>query len=294
MAALRLTVTYPMRRKLSGTRRFSHSRILDVRRRWLRSLLYRVFTLGEVLSIIISASLSASLRADPKHLAGGWQIFSPPLAWIQDRAWLLLIAVGLFLAISTAMRKIVGPPWIWDAIHSHLDSFREYAFPDQPGDMLHEHRVTLFKRVQWHWCLRKWPWSGWLVPVERSGHTTRRTSAAFRAPDDANEAEGVAGATWASKSAVPVPELPDLSGQPSPEDVADYAKKTYVSKEWVEAYIKRGRPLAKSFLGIPVDVSGKRWGVIVLDSKREMRNSPGKLSLYTILAKFLSTLLERA
>lgn len=246
------------------------------------------------MSIIISASLSASLRADPKHLTGGWQIFSPPLAWIQDRAWILLIAVGLFLALSTSVRKIVGPPWVWDAIHSYLDSFREYAFPDQPGDMLHEHRVTLFKYVRWHWCLKKWPWSGWLVPVERSGHTTRRTSASFRAPDDANEAEGVAGATWASKLAVPVVDLPDLSAEPSADDVAQYARKTFVSKEWVEAYIRRGRPLARAFLGIPVELGGKRWGVIVLDSRREMHNSSRNLNLYTILSKFLSKLLEKA
>jgi len=194
---------------------------------------------------------------------------------------------------STAARRAVGPPWIWDAIHSNLDSFRDYAFPDQQGDMLHEHRVTLFKYVRWHWCFKKWPWSGWLVPVERSGFTTRRTSAAFRAPDDANEVEGVAGATWASKSAVPVPELPDISAQSPAEQIAEYAKKSFVSKAWVEAYIKKGRPLARSFLGIPVDVRGKRWGVIVLDSRRDMRNSAMKLNLYTILAKFLSTLLER-
>jgi hypothetical protein len=151
-----------------------------------------------------------------------------------------LLAIGIFLAISEAMRKVVGPPWLWDAIHSYLDSFRDYAFPDQPGDMLHEHRVTLFKHVRWRWCLKKWPWSGWLVPVERSGHTTRRTSAVFRAPDEANDAEGVAGVTWASKSAVPVPELPDLSGQPSVAEISEYAKKTFVSTEWVEAYIRRG------------------------------------------------------
>ena len=244
--------------------------------------------------MLISGSLAASIRADPKHLTGVWQVFVSPLMWIQDRAWLFLIAIGIFIAAATAARRAVGPPWVWDAIHSNLDSFRDYAFPDQPGDMLHEHRVTLFKYVRWHWCLRKWPWSGWLVPVERSGHTTRRTNTAFRAPDDANDAEGVAGVTWASKSALPIHELPDLSGQPSSEEVADYAKKTFVSQEWVEAYIKRGRMLARSFLGIPVEVGGKRWGVLVLDSKREMRNSPRNLNLYTILSKFLSKLLERA
>jgi hypothetical protein len=196
-----------------------------MRRRWLRQIIYSGLTVGQVSAILTSATLSASLRVDPKQLQGPWAIFASSLVWIQNRAWLLLFAVGIYLVISEIFRKVIGPPWVWDAIHHSLDLFQDYAFLPQPGDMLQDHRVTLFRHVRWRFCLMKWPWSGWLVPVERSGHTTRRTSVAFRAPDDANEAEGVAGVTWAGKLPVPVLDLPDMSVKSSLEDVDLYAQK---------------------------------------------------------------------
>jgi hypothetical protein len=257
-------------------------------------MIYQAFTAGQVAAIVLSAMLSGSLRADPNKLNGAWALFAPSLIWIQNRAWIFLLLLGAFLAASEIARKVVGPPWVWDAVHYYLDVFQEYAFPEQAGDMLHDHRVTLFKYVRWRWCLRRWPWSGWLVPLERSGHTTQRTNIAFRAPDDASQAEGVAGATWASKWAVPVSDLPDLSENSSAQDIQSYAEKTFVSAEFLGKYMRRGRPLARSFLGIPVEVKSKRWGVVVMDSKREMHVAPRYLSLYTIIARFLSRLLERA
>ena len=265
-----------------------------MRKRWFRHFIYRTFTVGQVVAIIVSATLSGSLKADPNKLNGTWALLAPLLVWIQDRAWIFLLVLGAFLGASEIVRKVIGPPWVWDAVHYYLDVFQEYAFPEQAGDMLHDHRVTLFKYVRWRWCFRRWPWSGWLVPVERSGHTTQRTSTAFRAPDDASQTEGVAGATWASKWAVPVGELPDMSGQPSAQDIQSYAEKTFVTAEFVRMYMGKGRPLARSFLGIPVEVKGKRWGVVVMDSKREMHVSPRYLNLYTIISRFLSKLLEKA
>jgi len=85
-----------------------------------------------------------------------------------------------------------------------------------------------------------------------------------------------------------------LTAASSPEDVGLYAERTFVRTEWVEEYIRKGRPLARSFIGIPVEVAGNRWGVLVLDSKREMRSAPTTLKLYTLVARFLATLLERA
>lgn len=264
-----------------------------MRWRWIRHSAYRFFTIVESVAAIVSVSAAAALRADPKQLRGTWALFAPWLFWVQNRAWILIVAATLSLVVAGVFRRVVGPPWVWAAIHRQLDLFQEYAFSDQVGDMLHDHRVTLFKHVRWRWCLKKWPWSGWLVPVERSGHTTRRTSAAFRAPDDANRAEGVAGAAWASRSAVPVVDLPDLSGAPTADNLRAYADRTFVPIEWVEDYRRRGRPLAQSFVGIPVEVTGKRWGVLVLDSKREVRSTQTTLKLYTLIARSLATLLER-
>jgi len=265
-----------------------------MRKRWFRRLLYHALTAAQWTAVVISGAVSASLRAKVTDLHGTWASFAPLLDWVQDRAWLILLVVPVCIAIVEFLRRFTGPPWVWDAIHHHLDLFQEYAFPDQSGDMLHNHRVTLFKYVSWRWCWSKWPWSGWLIPFERSGHTTQHSSARFRVPDDAERIEGVAGATWASRGAVVVTDLPDLQNQPSEGDIRTYAQRTYVTEEWLRVYINKRRPLARSFVGIPVNVKGNRWGVIVLDSRGEMLVGPTILKLYTLISRIFGKLLERA
>ena len=109
-------------------------------------------------------------------------------------------------------------------VNQALAKFRKTCFPDVPnGEPLDNNRVTLFKRVAWKWRLKEWrnplwPWgwwrfpgSGWLVAVNRSGHATQGSSSAFLAPDDAPQAEGVAGRAWRGDGTIRVPNLPDLS-----------------------------------------------------------------------------------
>jgi hypothetical protein len=187
----------------------------------------------------------------------------------------------------------IGPPWLWETIHHHLDVFRDYAFGDEAANQLHHHRVTLFRYYRWRFCFRRWPWSGWLVPVERSGHTTRRTGVAFKAPDNADQAEGVAGVTWASRELLPVESLPILDNSSSEADIQTYATRTWVSEKWIEHALGHGKILARSYVGIPVLVKGVRWGVLVLDSRGDVRTSKRYRDLYNLLAAFLSKLLER-
>jgi GAF domain len=203
------------------------------------------------------------------------------LAFSHNSAWWLVPACVAVTAAAKGISAIMGPPRVWKSVRKVLDKHREKAFDVEDGDPAHFYRVTLFKRVQWTACNRastywewgwwRWPWSGWLVPVVRSGHTTQKTKTIFLAPDDAGNAEGVAGQVWASDQTIIVEDLPEITDRSSDEEVKEYAKKTFVSEEWVRKRIGKN-PLSRSICGMPVEVESVKWGVLVLDSMR-----PGSL-----------------
>jgi hypothetical protein len=128
------------------------------------------------------------------------------------------------------------------------------------------------------------------MPVERSGHTTRRKISVFLAPDDADRAEGIAGQTWAQNQVVLVSDLPSLEGNAVPQEVIkEYARSTWISEEWAHCR----RPQARSFCGIPVEVKGKLWGVIVIDSRGTKIAGRTSVQVYTLVGRFLGKLLEK-
>jgi GAF domain-containing protein len=98
------------------------------------------------------------------------------------------------------------------------------------------------------------------VTVERSGHFTRQAREAFWAPDQAEYAHGVAGRTWATQRVLPIINLPDPSDE---THIADYARQSFVPLAWVRKTNER----ARSYFGIPIEVRGRPWGVVVLDSR---------------------------
>ena len=245
---------------------------------------------------VFSATLKAGTPAEIQEIH---TIIGPALVWAQTHAleWLFWMVVAAGLA--QVLRRYLGPPWVWQLIESSLGDFRQYVFPENADDSEeHHHRVTLFKYVRLTWA---WPpkW-GWLVPVARSAHTTRHGIAKFRAPDDADSAEGIAGRTWAKKNALVVSELPDLKGTSPAEDFERYARATSVNVGWLRKRLakKPDRPFARSYGGYPVLVGGKAWGVIVLDSRSEKGVTNEKYKphseYYRMHAKFLGQLLERA
>jgi hypothetical protein len=186
--------------------------------------------------------------------------------------WLWSLAFILTILTKYADKKFCDR-WGHDAVKEMLEILREKGFPGSV-DPVHYHRVTLFRYKKWRLCWRMWPWSGWLVPVVRSGHTTLNHRTCFLAPDDADKTEGVAGHCWSTKSVVLVPsedskvQLPcindDAAKPHDPYPLADtYAKATFVCTDWV----LNKKPHSRSFLGIPVVVKGEPWGVVIIDSR---------------------------
>lgn len=129
------------------------------------------------------------------------------------------------------------------------------------------------------------------MPVERSGHTTRKSNTKFAIPDDADNAEGIAGQAWARNQVVVVSDLPEIKEGTSQKDIKDYSNKTWVTDEWV----KRNRPQSRTYCGMPVEVKGKLWGVLVFDS-RAINAIDGEAASqeYSIFAGLIGELLERA
>lgn len=259
-----------------------HRRLLNIA--WY--VLYVLQWVGGLLLILIGAALKADLAKVSKWsaLAGG------TLSWLQSTGWFSLTLLTLGLGLAELLRKLLGPPWVWGVIRDLLDQFQGYVFRDKGNEPLHFHRVTLFKYCRWRVCFSRWPWSGWLMPVERSGHTTRRKISVFLAPDDADRAEGIAGQTWAQNQVVLVSDLPSLEGNAVPQEVIkEYARSTWISEEWAHCR----RPQARSFCGIPVEVKGKLWGVIVIDSRGTKIAGRTSVQVYTLVGRFLGKLLEK-
>lgn len=241
------------------------------------------------LCILASASAAAAVKADPvvvsakvAPLLGSLVSWSQPQTW-----WLSPSLLGLGALISAAQRGI-GDPSKWRVVHHVLEEFQEHIFGDENGE-LHEHRVTLFKHVRWRMSLRGAPWTGWLVPVERSGNTTHHSVTYFKAPDEADKLEGVAGIAWNSRKAVEVELLPDLNAIGCTEEhFQDYAKRTRSNLEKAKA--KKFR--ARSYYAIPVEVKGERWGALVIDSRSSTLKKKKIRDQQHFVLSFLSKTLE--
>jgi hypothetical protein len=275
-----------------------------------RNALYRFFNGLQYVSISL-VPVVGGLTKLPTDQLSKWKTWLPiiePIGfYVQNEAWWLLLLLSGLAGISKFACAYIGEPWVWKTIQTTLDELQSHAFK-QNADPLHHHRVTLFKHKQfrfrvkpwrskfWPWGKYRWPLSGWLVPVARSGYTTQKTKTVFLAPDDADAAEGVAGQAWCCNWMIPVSGLPDLYANQTTENIEAYAKSTWLRSDLVKMRLVNNYAMARSYLGIPIEVKGRRWGVLVLDSRSpDGIWSPEGLryETYKVMAKFLERLLER-
>ncbi len=269
---------------------------------WRRT--HRALTITQVVSIFGIVAFSASQNIDTEWVARQASVLKEPVEFLQlwNRALSPLLA-GLII-LCQWLKKIVGPPRIWQALTDVLTTFRDVVYPDKDDDDVHQNRITLFKykRV----CLRArcfWKvWGGWLVPVVRTGHTTLTGPTIFRAPDRPEQArikrgkprgakdvqQGVAGMAWNREKVYMVANLPAVANEPGDPDLAEYAERTGVSIDW----LRRTKPLARSYCGIPIEVGGRRWGVVVLDSHNPegIRETGQMQRKYELLGRIVRTL----
>ena len=256
-----------------------------------RLVIYQVCRCLKIVAGVAAALIPASLKAEPSKI--GWEWGSSIVKSLQGEAYWLIPCSLILVGLLSLLQKEIGAPWVWDHVHFLLDRIQEVAFPPTlvSGD-LHHHRVTLFKYSTFCFVWKKWPWTGWLHAVERSGHSTRRRSVCFRAPDDADHAEGVAGIAWARKGAVILNNLPDLyEANLADKKLESYAKATRVSP----GMLKHRLPHSRSFYAIPVESKNRIWGVIVIDSRSpEIKTATEIAASFSLIGKYLGKLLEKA
>lgn len=216
---------------------------------------------------------------------------------MQAHAWWIIVAGPIVVAAAQFVRRKYGTPWLADTINKLLTEFRDDVFARQNNDAIDRHRVTLFR----HRAFRFPKLSlGWLEPVARSGHLTQRGITWFKAPDRADRAEGVAGRAWRCQSWIVVPnptenrQLPNIDWKSNERTISEYAESTFVTPQWVQQRRKAKRAMARSFCAIRVQVKGKPWGVLVLDSQSENPPDISTVSTrFSAVASVLSPLLER-
>lgn len=245
-----------------------------MRRLTVWRVVYRLFWFAQYAAFVGAALLGAVQKAGKPE---DWNPFWGSIVRFGQAYLWLVPLLGVLGLVGKLVCDYIGPPWVWAVVQKIVDKFAEKAFEPVPGAAAHDYRVTLFRHT---WALERpwrgkrrpgerwrWPWSGWLVPVVRSGHTTQNTNAIFLAPDDAYNAEGVVGQTWANRKVVQTRELPDLNVDSSDSNIREYATQTFVAEEWVRQRLRERKPFPLTLCGIPVEVGGRVWGVIVLDSR---------------------------
>ncbi|MGV3626892.1 MAG: hypothetical protein ACO1PN_04295 [Betaproteobacteria bacterium] len=205
-------------------------------------------------------------------------VLTPLVTWVMINACWIVFTLTLIAAVIKLFRERLDSQWKWSLIQELMNRIAKEAFTGTAGAN-HHHRATLFQHVQWCWICPyhgRWfwpwgsgrmPWSGWLVPVIRSGYATQKSKTVFLAPDDADKAEGVAGLIWASDKEMVIQTPTAISSTSTTAEVNRYMSDTHVSPGWVQQQIDSGNVLHASFRGIPIEVKGQKWGVLLLDSR---------------------------
>ena len=207
----------------------------------------------------------------------------PTVAGILDKfdqhsLTIFMVLLGAFILGRILSRK--GDVLAWRTVQAQIDILQRIAFPGQAGDLNDNHRVTLFKHKDWNWSRffsragfqnawkrRSWPWSGWLVPVVRSGHTGKGTKTVFWCPDEGRKAEGLAGFCWSSDAGVSKEGLPSIRMVSSEENKEKYCRQSFMPRPMLDTYCSEGKPLARNILALPImNGVGDKWGVLVFDS----------------------------
>ena len=213
----------------------------------------------------------------------------PSLALAVPPWWLLPILL-LLLPLVEWFRRYTDRVTLWPVVKSTLDDFRRHLF-GSVDDPAHHHRVTLFRRCWWVWRMKtvRNPAIGWVKVFERSGHTTQNSRTIFRAPNEPDNARGIAGTTWAWDKVVFVEDLPDLSGNPSEKKIAEYASRSNCDID----DISNRRPRSRALCGIPIEVKGRKWGVLVIDSRNPTLPRAAIEANQPFVARYLGRVLER-
>jgi len=277
--------------------------------RSFKNTIYKIASWLLGTSVFLITVIGGSLRIDLSDASAPGGVWGNIIGWLQNWGVVQLVFLGLIAAFSSLLKVWAGNPQLWNAIEDFVNIIREHVFLEKyNNEPQHHHRVTLFKYRKFKffiWPLRGWspwgkfrhPFSGWLVPVTRSGYATIRGGTTFLAPDDADDAEGIGGLCWQTGGMVVSDDLPELVKGSSSELFELYAGKTNTSEEFIEDRMSAGKVIPRSLCSIPI-FTGKRrpWGVLVLDSRQPdaIKSPVENPTTYSLAQKLTGILLENS
>ncbi|WP_216906814.1 hypothetical protein [Synechococcus sp. CCY 0621] len=199
----------------------------------------------------ISNASHGTFLADLANWANPWQPVVLPI---------LSTVLPLLEALARS-----STPWKWVAIQSCLDEFARavYSSRDHQNDFEYQHRATIY-RVQYGCvAMLKPPWHKYFVPIARSGTVTKNTRSIFRFSDHPNDMEGVVGQAWCMNGRwVEIKDVPTPHPTMTDKEKQDYFNLVRVP---VDKAIEMNYN-AKAYAAISIELNGKRWGVLILDS----------------------------
>lgn len=240
----------------------------------------------------------ASLKADQDWLKSNIPVLVAPAEFVVNTAFLTLPLCTIASALTGVRKKNKAIDGIERTVKSLLNDFRGSAFPEDDPEV--DHQITLFRHQKWGWrrfniFKGQMPWHGWLVPFARSGEFGQISKTRFYAPmHNPDKIEGFAGKIFRNKNCEYILGLPDLnSSNTGKKNKAKYARATNVSLSWVEKRIESKQRFARSFWGVHIEVDGKIWGVLLIDSKASNLKGKNELkSEFRQTGLALSTLLS--
>ncbi|WP_313218270.1 hypothetical protein [Stenotrophomonas sp.] len=232
------------------------------------------------------------MKAKPEEVSRKLGEAGPFVAWVlthlQQNAWWLSPVLLVAAVAMKGAKKFLGEPEVWKELQRVIDDIRSDVYGTQSGSYHHHHRVTLYEyRRRWLYWI---PWSFWLMPFVRSGHTSKSNVRCFRVhPKSPGCLNGFAGKAWESEGAIHVEQLPSLTTSSTADEYSRYAEDTNMAV----AALKKKLSSSRSYWAVRVMVKGEPWGVLVLDSVSDTlskRKADGAFKQY---ARVFSLLLPR-
>lgn len=255
----------------------------------LKLLFYGSLAVIEFIAAVALAYLTWAVPIDIKTSPfADWPTWIiSALQWQQGHSLILLTICASSYLITYIGRRQIRSPRLTKVLKNVLDDAHSLAFPLHQGDPMHDHRITLYQRRnimymplgKRDWEEKKWyqphnwwgtdnkPWSGWLIPIARSGHTTQKLRTVFLADKNRARSEGVCGQAWEIKKGIKVDSITAVNEKSKQGTISKHCRQSYGIPEMVQKRIEEGFNGRRSIAAIPIIIDdGDVWGVLCLDS----------------------------
>ncbi|WP_337244694.1 hypothetical protein [Luteimonas sp. gir] len=196
--------------------------------------------------------------------------------WLEYYGVLVLLGFGLLLLKCREQRLQKK-----QLLKYILDTAVEHDLPDGQYDD-HECKATLYRyrrfsplaTLRYRLCWGRWrhPWSGWLIPVLRSGQSRLRPASAtvFRADTVGASVHGITGGAWAKGFYYFRAGEKPADGRKHGAYERNLPKMMLLTQQEYEARKRSGHSLSRYIYGGRIEVGNRiRWGVLVVDTSVE-------------------------